>query len=253
MKVNEFLRKDSKGERQNEENYCLNDLGRPNSIAIQADIVKRCTKIEFTEKVLDVGTTSRIKNLEYCHPREIEVEKDKHEASKDYEKPTEPIFDKKAEGPEYCDEVGIGFKTDELKALLCYQESADMGDNDEITNLKQCIKKESEVCDENDDQRASALEDLRRAREYWMKKAIKFKRIICKKIETLRYLPIRWSCTRTFDPGGKPMPEEGLDNLDQKNMTDINDPKDQNDSYHKTDKRDNNDNNDNNNIKNPGM
>ncbi|KAF0525120.1 hypothetical protein F8M41_014755 [Gigaspora margarita] len=37
MKVNEFLRKDSEGERQNKENYYLNDLGRPNIIAVQTE------------------------------------------------------------------------------------------------------------------------------------------------------------------------------------------------------------------------
>ncbi|RIB12757.1 hypothetical protein C2G38_2199832 [Gigaspora rosea] len=81
-KVNEFLRKDSEGKRQNEENYYLNDLGRPNIIDIQAEI-------ERTEEVLDVGANSGIKNLEHCRQRGIEVEKDEHEVSKDYERPTE--------------------------------------------------------------------------------------------------------------------------------------------------------------------
>ncbi|KAF0460395.1 hypothetical protein F8M41_000597 [Gigaspora margarita] len=108
-KVNKFLRKDIKGERQDKEDYNLNDLERSDSIAVQADIVKRYTKIELTEEVLDVGTTSGIKNLEHFRQRGIEVEKDEHEASKDDERPTEPILDKEAEGPEYYDEVGIGF------------------------------------------------------------------------------------------------------------------------------------------------
>ncbi|CAG8815253.1 24972_t:CDS:2, partial [Gigaspora margarita] len=45
--------KDIEGERQNEENYNLNDLERPDSIAVQADIMKRSTEIELTEEVLD--------------------------------------------------------------------------------------------------------------------------------------------------------------------------------------------------------
>ncbi|KAF0561593.1 hypothetical protein F8M41_022508 [Gigaspora margarita] len=109
-KVNEFLRKDIEGERQNEENYNLNDLERPDSIFLQADIMKRSTEIELTEEVLDVGTTSGIETLEHCRQRGIEVKKD---AFKDYERLTEPILDKEAEGPEYYDEVGIGFETDE--------------------------------------------------------------------------------------------------------------------------------------------
>ncbi|CAG8746649.1 1844_t:CDS:2, partial [Gigaspora rosea] len=92
--------KDSEGKRQNEENYYLNDLGRPNIIDIQAEI-------ERTEEVLDVS-------------------------------------EKSANG---------GKKTNECK------------------------------------------------------------RIICKKIETMRYLQIRWTCTRIFDTGGKPLPEEEFDTI----------------------------------------
>ncbi|KAF0494354.1 hypothetical protein F8M41_021263 [Gigaspora margarita] len=62
-KVNEFLRKDIEGERQNEENYNLNNLERLDSIAIQANIMKRSTKIKLTEEALDGKTTHRIKNL----------------------------------------------------------------------------------------------------------------------------------------------------------------------------------------------
>ncbi|KAF0444402.1 hypothetical protein F8M41_003378 [Gigaspora margarita] len=126
-KVNEFLRKDIEGERQDKEDYNLNDLERSDSITIQADIVKRYTEIKLTEEVLDVGTTSGIKNLEHFRQRGIEVKKDEHEASKNDERPTGPILDKEAEGPEYCDEVGIGFKMDEHKASIRYQESTDMG------------------------------------------------------------------------------------------------------------------------------
>ncbi|KAF0555594.1 hypothetical protein F8M41_016972 [Gigaspora margarita] len=75
MKVNEFLRKDSKGERQNKENYYLNDLGRPDIITIQ-------TEIELTKEVLNIGTTSKIKNLEHCCQHGIQVKKDKHDAFK---------------------------------------------------------------------------------------------------------------------------------------------------------------------------
>ncbi|KAF0545520.1 hypothetical protein F8M41_002231 [Gigaspora margarita] len=54
--------------------------GRPDSITVQANIVKRSIEI-----ILDIGATSGIKNLEHYHQYEIEIEKDEYEASKNYE------------------------------------------------------------------------------------------------------------------------------------------------------------------------
>ncbi|KAF0532773.1 hypothetical protein F8M41_010971 [Gigaspora margarita] len=76
-KINKFLKKDIEGERQNGENYNLNDLEKPDSIAVQANIVKRSIEI-----ILDIGTTSGIKNLKHYHQHGIEIKKDEHEASK---------------------------------------------------------------------------------------------------------------------------------------------------------------------------
>ncbi|CAG8669913.1 14794_t:CDS:2 [Gigaspora margarita] len=79
--IPELMKKESEGERQNKENYYLNDLGRPDIIAIQ-------TKIELTKEVLDVGTTIR---------------KDEHDASKNYKKPTKLSLDNEVKNFKNCD------------------------------------------------------------------------------------------------------------------------------------------------------
>ncbi|RIB08540.1 hypothetical protein C2G38_2211416 [Gigaspora rosea] len=114
---------------------------------------------------------------EMNHVKEIQVEKDEHETFKDYRKPTEPNHDNKAE-------TRLESETDKYKASIHYQESVDMDDDDGI-NLKQCDKKRSEICDKNDKYKKATLEGLRKVCEWWSEKAIEYKRIICKKIETL--------------------------------------------------------------------
>ncbi|KAF0540711.1 hypothetical protein F8M41_006330 [Gigaspora margarita] len=91
-----------KSKRMNIRAYTMSVKGereRPDSITVQANIMKKSTKIKLTKEVLDIRTTSRTKNLEYCH--QYGIEKDEHEAFKDYKRPTEPVIDHKAEGPEY--------------------------------------------------------------------------------------------------------------------------------------------------------